>query len=74
MKKNIYYYAFIAFLLSCSTGSNNKAELDKLKAQRDQLNTKISLLENKINPTGKKTDEKAATVNVINATKSVFNH
>jgi membrane fusion protein (multidrug efflux system) len=74
MKKNIYYYAFIAFLLSCSAGSNNKAELEKLKSQRDQLNTKISLLENKINPNGKKANEKAATVNVINAAESVFNH
>jgi membrane fusion protein (multidrug efflux system) len=74
MKKNIYYYAFIAFLLSCSAGSNKKAELDKLKVQRDQLNAQITQLENKMNPTGIKANEKAATVNVTNASESVFNH
>ena len=37
MNRIIYYTAFIVFLVSCSGNSNKKAELEKLKAQRDQL-------------------------------------
>lgn len=74
MKKFIYYSAVIAFLFSCSTATDKKADLDKLKVQRDQLNSQISQLENKIQSTDKKSMSKVATVNVTNVTQTVFNH
>ena len=74
MKRTIYYFALIAFLVSCSQSADKKAELDKLKGQRDQLNSQISQLENEINPTGEDTEKKAALVNVTDATECVFNH
>ena len=74
MKKIIYYSAVIAFLFSCSTATNKKTDLEKLKAQRDQLNLQISQLENKIQPTDKKSISKVATVNVEDIRQTVFNH
>jgi RND family efflux transporter MFP subunit len=74
MNRIIYYSAFIVFFVSCNTTSNNKGELDKLKAQRDQLNARITKLENKIDPTGKKNDVKPTSVNVSIAAEDVFNH
>ncbi|MDR3652272.1 MAG: efflux RND transporter periplasmic adaptor subunit [Paludibacter sp.] len=74
MKKIIYYLAFITFLVSCGATTDKKAELDKLKAQRDKLNDQITQLENKIDPTGKNSEEKATTVDVTDAVTSVFNH
>ena len=74
MNRIIYYSAFIVFLVSCSGTSNKKGELDKLKAQRDQLNVQITKLESKIDPTGKKNDVKPTSVNVSIAAEDVFNH
>ena len=74
MKKIMYYSALIACIFSCSGPTNKKAELDKLIGQRDKLNAQILQLENKINPTGKKNEEKAATVNIAVAAESPFNH
>jgi len=74
MIKTIFYSAFLALLVSCSAGSDKKAELDTLKAQRDQLNTKISQLENEINPAAENASAEAATVTVTTAEETVFNH
>jgi len=74
MKKIIYFSAIVAFIVSCSAPASKSGELDKLKAQRDQLNIQITQLENKINPTGKKTEMKAVTVNVTDASERVFDH
>ncbi len=73
MKKIIYYSLVIVLFVSCGGGSDKKAELSKLKGERDKLNTQISQLESSINPTGK-TNEKAVSVNVTDAVESVFNH
>lgn len=73
MKKFIYYSALIVFLVSCS-GTDKKAELGKLKMERDQLNVQISQLENEINPVGKKSETKSVSVNVTDVEQSVFNH
>jgi len=72
MRKIIYYSVLIVFLSSCSS-SDKKAELAKLKLQRDQLNTEISKLENEVNP-GNKNDAKSVTVSVTDAVETVFNH
>lgn len=74
MNKIIYYFALIVFFTSCGATNDKKAELNKLKIQRDQLNAQILQLENKINPIGKKTELTAASVHVTDATESVFNH
>ncbi|MFA5329174.1 MAG: efflux RND transporter periplasmic adaptor subunit [Prolixibacteraceae bacterium] len=74
MKKIIYYSVLTAFLVSCGAATDKKAELQKLKAQREQLNTEILKLENEINPTGETTEGKAVSVNVTDASECVFNH
>ncbi len=74
MKKIIFYSALIAFLVSCSAGTDKKAELVKLKAKRDQLTIQIDKLEAEVNPGGLADQSKAATVKVTPATECVFNH
>lgn len=74
MKKIIIYSAVIALLASCSAGTDKKAELEKLKAQREQLSNQIALLEAEINPEGTATEEKAVPVKVTTAAECVFNH
>ncbi len=74
MKKIIYYSVLTAFLVSCGAATDKKAELEKLKAQREQLNTEILKLENEVNPNGEKAEGKAASVNVTDASECVFNH
>lgn len=74
MKKIIYYSVVMVLLLSCGHGTDKKAELNKLKGERDKLNTQISQLESTIDPTGKKNEKKPVSVNVSDATETVFNH
>jgi len=74
MKKIIIYSALIAFLVSCSATTDKKAELEKLKTQREQLNTEITKLEAEINPEGTKAEQKAITVKTTVAAECVFNH
>jgi RND family efflux transporter MFP subunit len=74
MKKIIYYTALIAFLVSCSQNTDKKAELEKLKAQHEQISTQIANLEAEISPEGTATEVKAVSVKVTPATECVFNH
>jgi len=74
MKKIIYYSALIAFLVSCGQATDKKAELEKLKLQREQLSLQISQLEAEVNPSGEIAAQKAVAVNVTPAAESVFNH
>ncbi|OFX54348.1 MAG: hypothetical protein A2066_02995 [Bacteroidetes bacterium GWB2_41_8] len=74
MKKIIIYTALVAFLVSCSATTDKKAELEKLKAQREALNTQIAQLETEVNPDGIKADVKAVSVKITPATECVFNH
>lgn len=74
MKKLIIYSALVALLASCSATTDKKAELEKLKAQREQLNTQIAQLEAEINPGGIKPEQKAVTVKTTDAVECVFNH
>ena len=72
MKKIIIYSALVALLASCA-GTDKKAELEKLKAERETLNTQIASLEAEIYPGGVK-EQKAITVKITDATPCVFNH
>ncbi len=74
MKKIIIYSTLIAFLVSCGAATDKKAELVKMKAQRDQLNTQIATLEAEVNPTGVSNEDKALTVKVTAAAECVFDH
>lgn len=74
MKKIFFYSALVIFLASCSQGSDKKAELEKLKQQREAISNKILALESEI---GVGTDDnaiKAIPVKVQEATEVVFNH
>jgi RND family efflux transporter MFP subunit len=74
MKKIFIYSALIAFLVSCSQNTDKKAELEKLKLQREQLDTEIAKLESEVNPNGSDSEVKAITVKVTPAAECVFNH
>ena len=74
MKKIIIYSALVAFLVSCSATTDKKAELEKLKAQREELSSQIAKLETEINPNGEKAEVKAITVKVTPSAECVFNH
>lgn len=74
MKKLLYSAAVIAFLISCGQGTDKNAELEKLKAQRDQINQQIAQLEVEINPEGKQAEEKAIAVKTTDATECIFDH
>ncbi|HLP06238.1 MAG TPA: efflux RND transporter periplasmic adaptor subunit [Paludibacter sp.] len=62
------------FLVSCGGTPDKKAELEKLKSQREELNARISKLENELNPGAEKDDVKPLNVNVTELEKTVFNH
>lgn len=74
MKKLIYSAAMIAFLISCSQGTNKNAELEKLITKRDQLNEQIAKLETEIKPETKEAEQKAIPVKTTDATECVFDH
>ena len=74
MKKIIYSALAIAFMVSCSQNTDKNAELEKLKAQRDQLNIQIEQLSSEINPSDSKTLIKGSPVAVTEAAECVFNH
>lgn len=74
MKKIIYYSAIVAFLVSCSQNTDKKAELEKLKSQKEELQAQIVKLESEINPNGSAAEVKAVSVKVEPATECVFNH
>jgi len=73
MKNIIIYSTLVVFLASCSAKTDKKAELEKLKAQREQLNTEIAKLEAEVNPNGK-AEEKAISVKTTDAKECQFNH
>jgi RND family efflux transporter MFP subunit len=74
MKKIIFYSVLTAFLVSCSATADKKADLATLKAQRDELNKKITQLESKADSTGTTAEVKTTSVNVADAVESVFDH
>ena len=60
-------------MVACNQSSDKKGELEKLKTEREVLNTKISKLETEINPNQKK-DDKAVQVKIKNLETTPFNH
>lgn len=74
MKNIIYTLAIAAILVSCSTPTDKKGELDKLKIKHDELATQIAKLEAEVNPAGAAGEIKSTTVKVEPVTGCVFNH
>ncbi len=73
MKNALLTMVILATLVSCNQSSDKKGELEKLKTEREILNTKISKLEAEVNPNQKK-DEKAVTVTAKKIETTTFNH
>ncbi len=73
MKNKLFILAIIVTLVACNQSSDKKGELEKLKTEREVLNTKISKLETEINPNQKK-DDKAVQVKIKNLETTPFNH
>jgi RND family efflux transporter MFP subunit len=73
MKNAFLSMVILATLVSCNQSTDKKGELDKLKTEREILNTKISKLEAEINPNQKK-EEKAVQVKITKLETAPFNH
>jgi RND family efflux transporter MFP subunit len=74
MKNIIYALAIVATIVSCSSPTDKKGELEKLKIQHDELATKIAALEAEINPNGASSEIKTTTVKTTSIAGCVFNH
>ena len=59
---------------SCNATADKKAELEKLKLQREELNTQIAQLEAEVDPNASIAEVKAVAVNVTPSVECVFNH
>lgn len=73
MKNSILTLVLLSTLVACSPNGDKKSQLEKLKTERENLNTQILKLEAEINPNQQKID-KAVTVKVLKLTTSPFNH
>ncbi len=73
MKNAFFTVAILATLMACNQNTDKKGELEKLKTEREILDTKISKLEAEVNPNQQKV-EKAITVKVKKLEPSQFNH
>lgn len=71
--KNFVLFSTLVVLLAACAPTDKKAELDKLKAEREKLNDQIAKLQAEIDPNGK-ADEKAVSVKIIEAKECVFDH
>jgi len=74
MKNILYTLAIAAILVSCSSSTDKIGKLEKLKVQREELNTQISQLEAEIYPIGLPSEIKSTTVKIEPVTGCVFNH
>jgi RND family efflux transporter MFP subunit len=73
MKNALFTLAILATLVSCNQSNDKKGELEKLKTDREILNTRISKLEAEINPNQQKA-EKAIQVKASKLETTQFNH
>ncbi len=74
MKNSIYVLIIAAILLSCSQSADPKGKLDKLKGQREELNTLISQLEAEVNPGKNSKEIKTFPVKILTISGCVFYH
>ena len=74
MKNIIYTLAIAAILVSCNSSTDKNGKLEKLKVQREELNTQISQLEAEIYPNGLPSEVKSVNVKVNSVEGCVFDH
>ncbi|HSH20727.1 MAG TPA: efflux RND transporter periplasmic adaptor subunit, partial [Draconibacterium sp.] len=74
MKKLIYSAVAIAIMVSCTQNTDKTAELEKLKAERDQLNIEIEQLSAELNSSNENVVVKGVPVVVSDAKECTFNH
>ncbi|MBC7914183.1 MAG: efflux RND transporter periplasmic adaptor subunit [Pyrinomonadaceae bacterium] len=67
--KKLIYLAVIILIAACSKPTDKKAELEKLKKERNELNSKIAVLEKEI---GVKVVQNVAEVTVVTMTPITF--
>ena len=73
MKNFFYTLTILAVFASCGP-TDNKAKLEKLKAQHDALATQISQLETQVYPNGMPSEVKAIPVKINPVAPCVFTH
>ena len=74
MKNFFYTLAITAIIVSCSSPTDKKGELEKLKVQHDALSTQIAKLEGELYPEGIKAELKSVTVKTEPVVSCVFTH
>jgi RND family efflux transporter MFP subunit len=74
MNKNLVFIALMAFAVSCSSPSDKKSELNKLKKQHDELAVKIKALETELGSTGGTVAKNLVNVIITEARPAEFNH
>lgn len=72
MKAKLIAVLLIGLLASC--GNNNKAKLERLKKERDEISEQIKVLEKIVAKEEGKNIEKIQTVSVIELNKASFDH
>ncbi|MDD2963580.1 MAG: efflux RND transporter periplasmic adaptor subunit [Bacteroidales bacterium] len=73
MKRNLIYIALLVIVAACS-GTDKKAQLEKLIAQRDALNTQIEQLESELNINPDSAKTKLIDVRVTEVVPQTFKH
>lgn len=73
MKYALFTLAILATLVACNQNNDKKGELEKLKTEREVLNTKISKLEAEVDPDKQKV-EKAQQVRIKKLEATPFYH
>jgi RND family efflux transporter MFP subunit len=74
MKNTFYSLTILMILMSCGHTMDKKAELDKLKAAREKIDSQIAKLEEELDPPGTAHSEKAVTIKVEPVKICTFNH
>lgn len=74
MNRNLVFIALMAFAVSCSSLSDKKSELNKLKKQHDELAVKIKSLEAELGSTGGAVAKNLVNVVITEAKLVEFNH
>lgn len=74
MNKTIFFIALVVIAVACGKPADKKAELAKLKKERDAISLKIKALEAEIDGSDTTSKSKITPVAITEAAQSEFNH
>lgn len=74
MNKILFFSVLVLFAVACSSPTDKKSELVKLKKEHDALSLKIKALETELKLSDSTSDSKVTSVSVTEAKPAEFNH